>query len=141
MLSMKTLILNILLFPVAVLPVVALTALGLEYVFGDLSSAEPGLNPIFWLIYTAPWVAPAIILTPVIHILIWFVFRRSSLVTARLAACILSPVLFSLSMLALWGSKNFTIKFIFPIAIAGLVYGGVFRIAENTNHASKTNST
>ena len=138
---MKKLVVNMLLFPVTVLPVVALTALLFESMFGDLRSAEPGSNPVFWLIYTAPWVAPAVILTPVIHIAIWFVSQRSSRVTARLAACIISVVFFSLFMLVLWGPKNFTIDFIFPIAIAGLVYGGVFQIAGNINHAAKTNIT
>jgi len=138
---MKKLVVNILLFPVTVLPVVALAALLFECVFGDLRSAEPGSNPVFWLIYTAPWVAPAIILTPVIHIVVRFVSQQSSHVMARLAACILSIVLFLLSMLVLWGPKNLTIDFIFPIAIAGLVYGGVFRIAGNINHAGKTNIT
>ena len=102
---MKKLVVNILLFPVTVLPVVALTALVFESVFGDLRSAEPGSNPVFWLIYTAPWVAPAIILTPIIHIVIRFVSQRSSRVIARLAALILSIVLFSQFLLVLWGPK------------------------------------
>ena len=52
--NMKRLIINILFFPLIVLPVQALTALVFEGVFGDLGSSEPGFDPVFWFIYTAP---------------------------------------------------------------------------------------
>ncbi|MBT3979981.1 MAG: hypothetical protein HOE90_01435 [Bacteriovoracaceae bacterium] len=127
---MLKLITNILLFPVTIFPVVALVGFIQEGVFGDLSSTEPGFNPILWLIYTAPWVSPAVILSPIIHIVVQSISKRSFLTVARLSAVILSPLLFSLAMLVLWGVRNFTVDSIFPIVIAGFVYGGIFRIHD-----------
>ena len=136
---MKKLVVNIFLFPATVLPVVALVAFTYEGLFGDLNSAEPGVNPVFWFIYTAPWVAPAIILAPVIHIAVWGVTNRHSRRAARWTAVVLSPIFLSLAMLTLWGTENFTAAFISPIVVAGLVYGGIFRIYDNDiNRPGKT---
>ena len=106
-------------------------AFAYEGVFGDLRSAEPGVNLIVWFIYTAPWVAPAIILSPVIHFAVYIIAKRFSLRGARWTALILSPMLLSMAMLALWGAENFTVSFIAPVVIAGLVYGGIISIYDN----------
>jgi Na+-driven multidrug efflux pump len=41
------------------------------------------------------------------------------------------PLFLSLAMPTLWGTENFTVAFISPLMVAGLVYGGIFRIHDN----------
>ena len=123
---------NIGLFFVLFLPAVALVSMVLTGVLGESVQTSPdwdiGWNPILWLIMTAPWLLPTILAVPLLHLLGKGVAKGFSRPLARRILLGASPVLFMVCVLIEWGPDNFTLEFVLPVAVSGLLYGGLLRI-------------
>ncbi len=123
---------NLGLFLVVFLPLVALVSMVMEGVLGDRVATSPewrvGWNPIMWLIMTAPWLIPTVLVVPALHFLGRGLRKRIPQGRVRGIMVIASPVLLSVAVLVLWGPHNFQLDFALPVVLSGLVYGAVFRI-------------
>jgi hypothetical protein len=112
----------------------------LEFVLGDHSGAAPewkvGWNPLMWLVFTLPWLLPTVLLVPILHLLARLMVRRHSGSGARAFLIVASPILFVVAVLALWGFHNLEPGFLGPVAVAGLVYGAVFRVPGGVGQES-----
>jgi len=127
-----SLLINLGLFLVVFLPAAALASMVLAGVLGDRVATSPdwdvGWNPILWLVMTMPWLLPTVAVVPVLHFLGKGIAGRRSRSAARRALPVLSPVLYVLAVLVLWGPGNFRLEFVLPVALAGVLYGAVQRI-------------
>ncbi len=123
---------NLGLFFIVFLPAVALASMLLAGLPGARAAVSPewriGWNPVPWLIMTAPWLLPTILLVPALHLLGKWLVRKRSRGNARLVIALASSVLFPAAALALWGPSNLRVDFVLPIVISALGYGLVFRL-------------
>ena len=125
---LKNLGLSLLVF----LPLVAVVSMVVAGVLGDRAPTAPewrvGWNPILWLIMTAPWLLPTVLVVPLLHFLGRGLGKRFSVGLVRGLVVAASPILFLLAVLALWGPGNFDVGFVLPVFVSALVYGSVLRI-------------
>jgi hypothetical protein len=123
---------NLILFFVVYLPAVAIVSMLMELI-PSVHARTPdtwdvGWNPIVWLLLSAPWQLPSVILVPLLHFLGWAFAARSSRSRARRAAVVASPILFLAAWLVLYGPENSNVESVVPVVLAGLLYGAVLRI-------------
>lgn len=125
---------NMALFFLVFLPTVALASMTLAGFLGDHFQSSPqwnaGWNPLLWLIITAPWLLPTVIVVPLLHFLAKGLMRRSPRVVVRRVLLVASPALFIAAVLALWGPGNFRLDFVLPVAVSGVFYGVLQRLPD-----------
>ncbi len=130
---------NIGLFFIGFLPAVAILSMIVAAVSGDgaesSSDLSVGWNPVLALIITAPWLIPTVVVVPLLHILGSSVANRFSLPVARGVLLGVSPAVFMLAVLILWGPQNFRLEFALPVAISGVFYAALQRIPMNADRS------
>ena len=131
-LPVMRLVKNLSLFLIVFLPAAAVASMLMAGLLGDRVPASPqwhvGWNPVLWLIMTAPWLLPTVVVIPALHLLGWVLVRRRPHWNGRLIIAFASPLLFSAAILGLWGPGNFRVEFVLPVVVSAVVYGLVFRI-------------
>jgi hypothetical protein len=131
-----TLLKNILFFFVVYLPALALASMFMQLIPAVVqrtpSEWELGWNPILWLITTAPWQIPNVVFVPVLHLLAGRAGRRHAPGTARRVVVPAAAAMFLLGNLALWRLDNMA-ELAVPVAVAGVVYGVVFRVPSRSS--------
>lgn len=136
---------NIGLFFIGFLPAVAIVSMVVTAVVGDdagsSSDLSAGWNPILALIITAPWLIPTVLVVPILHVLGWCAANRFSLPMARGILLAVSPALFMVAVLVLWGPQNSRLEFILPVVISGAFYGALQRIPVEAASGASQNPT
>lgn len=127
---------NVGLFFVVFLPAAAIAGMLVEaWLVEPAPGWEVGWNPVLALVLTAPWLAPAVLVVPLLHWLAAALAARFSRRTARAALLGASPALFLATVGVLWGPQNFRLELGLPVAAAGLAFGGVLRIATRPSRS------
>ena len=123
---------NLGLFLIVFLPAAALASMVMSGLLGNRVPSSPewdiGWNPVLWLIMTAPWLLPTVVVVPLLHLLGLSLGGRRPNWNPRLAIALASPILFSAAVFAVWGTDNFRVDFVLPVVVSAVVYGLVFRV-------------
>lgn len=131
---------NIGLFVLVFFPTIALASMGLQAIVGWERVAPEwrvGWNPIIWIILTAPWHVPTILIVPILHVLTWRTRRRWSVREVRRILLVASPILALAVPLLLYGGTCFQLETWLPVVLGGLLYGALMRIPAGRGMARK----